>query len=68
MSRALRTFTPTQAVLANSAGVFHWTAEGRPLYDFTSGVLVSNLGHNPQAWMQRFATHGLERRDWIGGR
>src|ERR1700722_13681629 len=55
--RALRTFTPTQAVLAKSAGVFHWTAEGRQLYDFTSGVLVSNLGHNPRAWMERFLRH-----------
>ena len=55
--RALRTFTPTQAVLARSAGVFHWTPEGRKLYDFTSGVLVSNLGHNPQAWMRGFLEH-----------
>src|SRR5262245_19858493 len=55
--RSLRTFTPTQAVLAKSAGVFHWTPEGRRLFDFTSGVLVSNLGHNPQAWMQRFFRH-----------
>ncbi len=52
--RALRTFTPTQAVLARSAGVYHWTAEGRRLYDFTSGVLVANLGHNPISWMKRF--------------
>src|SRR5438309_7475235 len=52
--RSLRTYTPTQAVLARSAGVFHWTAEGRRLYDFSSGVLVSNLGHNPRSWMQRF--------------
>src|SRR5499426_2243718 len=52
--RCLRTFTPTQAVLAHSAGVFHWTPEGRRLYDFSSGVLVSNLGHNPVAWMRRF--------------
>ncbi len=51
---ALRTFTPTQAVLAQSAGVYHWTPEGRRLYDFTSGVLVSNLGHNPESWMKRF--------------
>lgn len=51
---SLRTFTPTQAVLAASAGVFHWTPEGRRLYDFTSGVLVSNLGHNPESWMRRF--------------
>jgi 4-aminobutyrate aminotransferase-like enzyme len=55
--RSLRTFTPTQAVLAKSAGVFHWTPEGRRLFDFTSGVLVSNLGHNPQPWMRRFFRH-----------
>lgn len=52
--RSLRTYTPTQAVLARSAGIYHWTLEGRRLYDFTSGVLVSNLGHNPASWMQRF--------------
>src|SRR5262245_11151370 len=52
--KSLRTYTPTQAVLARSAGVFHWTPEGRRLYDFTSGVLVSNLGHNPVAWTRRF--------------
>ena len=55
--RTLRTYTPTQAVLAHSAGVFHWTAEGRRLYDFTSGVLVANLGHNSQSWMRRFLQH-----------
>jgi 4-aminobutyrate aminotransferase-like enzyme len=53
--RSLRTYTPTQAVLARSAGVFLWTPEGRRLYDFTSGVLVSNLGHHPASWMRRFA-------------
>src|SRR5438876_715730 len=52
--RTLRTYTPSLAVLAKSAGVFHWTADGRRLYDFTSGVLVSNLGHNPREWMRRF--------------
>lgn len=52
--KALRTFTPSQAVLAKSAGIYHWTPEGRRLYDFTSGVLVSNLGHNPTSWMERF--------------
>ena len=55
--RALRTYTPTQAVLAKSAGIFHWTPEGRRLYDFTSGVLVANLGHNPRAWMDRFTRY-----------
>lgn len=54
---ALRTFTPSQMVLAKSAGVFHWTPEGRRLYDYSSGVLVSNLGHNPKRWMQRFAAY-----------
>jgi 4-aminobutyrate aminotransferase-like enzyme len=55
--RALRTFTPTQAVLARSAGIFHWTPEGRRLYDYSSGVLVANLGHNPRPWLNRFAEY-----------
>src|ERR1700747_721713 len=55
--RSLRTYTPTQAVLAKSAGIYHWTPERRRLYDFTSGVLVANLGHNPSSWMRRFAGH-----------
>lgn len=54
---ALRTFTPTLAVLAKSAGVFHWTAEGRQLYDYSSGVLVANLGHNPTRWFQRLTNY-----------
>jgi len=54
---ALRTFTPSQMVLARSSGVFHWTPEGRRLYDFSSGVLVANLGHNPLRWMKRFAAY-----------
>jgi 4-aminobutyrate aminotransferase-like enzyme len=55
--RALRTFTPTLAVLARSAGIYHWTPEGRRLYDLSSGVLVANLGHNPVTWMRRFVRH-----------
>ena len=54
---ALRTFTPSQAVFEKSAGVYHWTPEGRKLYDYSSGVLVANLGHNPRRWMQRFARY-----------
>lgn len=54
---SLRTYTPTQAVLARSAGVFHWTPEGRRLYDYSSGVLVANLGHNPVSWLQRFRNY-----------
>jgi 4-aminobutyrate aminotransferase-like enzyme len=52
--RALRTYTPTLAVLSRSAGIFHWTPEGRRLYDLTSGVLVANLGHHPRSWWKRF--------------
>jgi len=54
---ALRTFTPSQCVLAKSAGVFHWTPEGRRLYDYSSGVLVANIGHNPTRWMRRFSRY-----------
>ena len=53
----LRTFTPSLAVLAKSAGSYHWTPEGRKLADFTSGVLVTNLGHNPTRWWQRVKDH-----------
>ncbi len=49
----LRTYTPTLAVLAKSAGCYHWTPEGRKLADFSSGVLVTNLGHNPTRWWRR---------------
>jgi 4-aminobutyrate aminotransferase-like enzyme len=51
--KSLRTFTPSLAVLAKSAGSYHWTPEGRKLADFSSGVLVMNLGHNPTRWWQR---------------
>jgi 4-aminobutyrate aminotransferase-like enzyme len=61
---SLRTYTPTLAVIAHSAGVFHSTLEGRRLYDFTSGVLVTNLGHNPERWMVRFT----EYMGWPTGR
>jgi len=64
---ALRTFTPSQAVLAKSAGAFHWTPEGRRLYDFTSGVLVANLGHNPRRWMQRFAGYMGWKPEHVAG-
>ena len=50
---SLRTFTPSLAVIARSEGCYHWTPEGRKLADFTSGVLVANLGHNPARWWRR---------------
>lgn len=57
-----RTYTPSLALLARSSGVFHWTPDGRKLYDFTSGVLVANLGHNPVNWRERF----LHYLGWSG--
>ncbi len=53
----LRTYTPSLAVLAKSAGSYHWTPEGRKLADFTSGVLVANLGHNPTRWWRRVGNY-----------
>ena len=50
---AIRTFTPSQCVISHSAGSYHFTPEGRKLADFTSGVLVANLGHNPVSWWNR---------------
>ena len=45
------------SVVARSAGAYHWTPEGRRLADFTSGVLVANLGHNPVRWWQRLSDY-----------
>jgi len=65
---ALRTYTPSQAVLRESSGVFHWTAEGRRLYDYSSGVLVANLGHHPKEWLKQFAGYlGWEDGHFSGG-
>jgi 4-aminobutyrate aminotransferase-like enzyme len=49
----LRTRTSSLAVLHRSAGSYHHTPEGRRLADFTSGVLVANLGHHPKRWWKR---------------
>jgi 4-aminobutyrate aminotransferase-like enzyme len=49
----LRTYTPTLAVISRSEGCYHFTPEGRRLADFTSGVLVANLGHHPARWWCR---------------
>jgi len=64
---SIRTFTPSSAVLGKSAGSYHWTPEGRKLADFTSGVLVMNLGHNPTRWWQRVLAYmGLEKVNGAG--
>jgi 4-aminobutyrate aminotransferase-like enzyme len=50
---AVRTATPSLAVIAHSCGSYHYTPEHRKLADFTSGVLVANLGHHPVRWWRR---------------
>ena len=64
---SLRTYTPSQGVFARSAGCYHFTPEGRRLFDFSSGVLVANLGHNPTDWMKRFAGYMGWRPEHLAG-
>jgi 4-aminobutyrate aminotransferase-like enzyme len=64
--RALRTYTPTLAVIERSAGCYHYTPEGTKLADFTSGVLVANLGHNPARWWRRVYEYLGHRADLFG--
>jgi 4-aminobutyrate aminotransferase-like enzyme len=45
VGRGQRTFTPTQMAVAKAKGCHLWTVDGKKLIDFTSGVLVGNLGH-----------------------
>lgn len=40
------TYTPTQLCVANADGCWLWSVDGRQFLDFTSGVLVQNLGYN----------------------
>lgn len=43
--RGQRTYTPSQVVVDRAEGCCLWTVDGRRLIDFTSAVLVTNLGH-----------------------
>lgn len=45
VGRGHKTYTPTQAVIRRAEGCWLETVDGRRLLDFTSGVLVANLGH-----------------------
>ncbi len=61
---SLRTYTPSLAVVARAEGWHVYTAEDRPLADFSSGVLVANLGHNPTDWWdQVLDLMGLQTAD-----
>ncbi|MGB0578809.1 MAG: aminotransferase class III-fold pyridoxal phosphate-dependent enzyme [Limisphaerales bacterium] len=61
----IRTKTTSMAVISHSAGSYHFTSDGRKLADFSSGVLVSNLGHNPRSWWSRLM--GYMKLDNAGG-
>lgn len=64
---AQRTYTPSLAVFRRSQGCYHYTPEGRKLADFTSGVLVTNLGHNSRRWWSRVLGYlGLDADALLG--
>ena len=60
VGRGLRTYTPTQLVVEKAKGCHVWTVDGRRLADFTSGVLVANLGHAHPEFEKR-------HRAYLGG-
>jgi 4-aminobutyrate aminotransferase-like enzyme len=60
IGRSLSTFTPTQIVVERAEGVYLWTADGRRLTDFTSGVLVANLGHRHPRFEERCAAYAAQ--------
>ncbi|HRI88021.1 MAG TPA: hypothetical protein PK869_07150, partial [Candidatus Hydrogenedentes bacterium] len=55
-----RTFTPTLTAIARAEGVRLWTVDGIELIDFTSGVLVSNLGHGNALFEERYRHYCAE--------
>ncbi len=63
VGRAQSTYTPTQIAVARAKGSRLWTVDGRKLIDFTSGVLVSNLGYAHPLFEKRLAEYrrGLPR-------
>lgn len=66
VGRGQSTRTPTQIVVARAEGVHLWSADGRRLTDFTSGVLVGNLGYGHPRFESRLAAYraGLPRNSY----
>jgi 4-aminobutyrate aminotransferase-like enzyme len=58
-----RTFTPTQLVVDKAKGVVLTSADGRQFIDYTSGVLVANLGHGNPDFERKYQQYseGLPR-------
>lgn len=63
VGRGQRTYTPSLVAVAKAKGCHLWTADGRKLIDFASGVLVTNLGHGHAAFERRYRAYsrGLPR-------
>lgn len=57
IGRGQRTYTPSQAVVERARGCRLWTVDGRELIDFTSGVLVSNIGYGQAGFEERYARY-----------
>ena len=57
IGHGLQTYTPSQAVVARAKGVHLWTPEGKRLVDFSSGVLVTNLGHGHKGFTKRWKAY-----------
>lgn len=51
---AQRTYTPTQLVVERAEGVYLYAVDGKRLIDFSSAVLVTNLGHNHRRFEERY--------------
>ena len=52
-----KTYTSTQLVVDRAEGVRLWNPEGREFIDFSSGVLVANLGHNHPYFEEQYASY-----------
>jgi 4-aminobutyrate aminotransferase-like enzyme len=53
--RGHKTYTPTQLVVRRASGCYLETVDGARLLDFSSGVLVANLGHDHPEFEARYA-------------
>jgi len=63
VGRGQRTYTPSQLTVLTAKGCNIWTVDGRKLIDFTSGVLVINLGHQHPLFEKQYRAYssGLPR-------
>jgi len=63
IGRGQRTYTPSQLAVLKAKGCYIWTVDGRKLLDFTSGVLVINLGHQHPLFEKQYKAYaaGLPR-------